>query len=252
MKVTVFTTVLGDTDPLRPPTVVNPAVRYVVLADRPLAVRPYVCVPIEVGPEGPCLASRRLKILADHQALEAPDVVLWHDAAFQLRADPLTVIARHLLRADLLAFRHPHRARIEQEADVLARMGVLPAATLEAQVATYRSEGWTDQRAITSTGYSIRRCTPAVRAFNKLWWSEVERWGWRDQMSVDYALWRTGLVVAHLPGHYRDNPYAKWTCYQPGAGRQAAAHAPAVRVPSARHPQPRVPWTVAAKGPVVI
>jgi Protein of unknown function (DUF616) len=209
MKITVFTTVLGDTDALRPATVINRRVRYVVFADRVLHVPPYECVWLEPSPLGPCLRSRQLKILMDHPALEAPDVVLWHDAAFRLRCDPLAVAAETLTGEDLVAFRHPHRTQIEDEARAIGQLGLMAPATLAAQIASYRAEGFT-QQAITSTGFSLRRVTATITAFNRAWWDEVARWGYRDQMSVDYCLWRAGLRVRYLPGHYRDNPHATW------------------------------------------
>jgi hypothetical protein len=215
MTVTVFTTVLGaDTDPLRPPTRVHPAVRYVCFTDHlTQPVPPYVLVREAVTTTGPYAAawhSRALKILATHPALGSPDVVLWHDAAFQLDCDPIAV-ARHLTPdLDMIAFRHPHRDTIEAEAVAIARLGYVPADTLQQQIAAYRTAGFTGQSVITSTGFSLRRVTPAVTVFNARWWQEVATWGWRDQMSVDYAIWTTGLRVAYLPGHYRENPYARW------------------------------------------
>jgi len=211
MTLTVFTAVVGRTDQLKLPTVVNPSARYVCFSDRPQAVAPYKCVPVDAAEIGPRLLSRRLKILADHPALGDPDVVLWHDAAFRMRVDPLALAAKAFAgdAVDMVAFIHPHRSQIEDEAVAIAGHGWIPKAVLDRQVATYRGEGFT-QTAITSTGFSLRQMTPRVRAFNRLWWNEVARWGWRDQMSVDYAAWKTGLRTAYIPGHYRDNPYAQW------------------------------------------
>jgi hypothetical protein len=208
MRVTVFTAVLGQTDPLRA-CVPVPGVRYVVLTDRPLAVPPYETVPYFASDSR--LASRHLKICANHPTLGDADVTLWHDAACQLRCDPLAVAAAALAGGvDVCAFKHPHRSRIEDEAEAVARLGYMPRAVTLAQVAHYRAAGFVDQTAITSTGFCLRRRTPAVEVWQRLWWDEVERWGWRDQLSVDYALWRSGVQVRYLTGHYRDNPHAKW------------------------------------------
>ena len=209
-SLTVFTTVLGKTDTLRPPRVVHPDIRYVCFADQPIDVPPYVTVRIDCGGDGPLKLSRRLKILADHPLLGQPDVTLWHDAAFELLSDPFAVLALTLTDADMLALRHPHRSAIEDEAIAIARLGYMPADILAAQIATYRADGFPEQQQITSTGYCLRRMTPTVRAFNAAWWAEVDTWGWRDQMSVDYAAWKTGVAITYIPGHYRDNPYALW------------------------------------------
>lgn len=212
--VVVYTTVLGTTDPLRP-CLPRPGVRYLVFADRDVHVVPYTCIRVDVGALGARLASRQLKILANHPALLESPVTLWHDAAFQLRCHPLTLAQQSLNGHDVVAFRHPHRTQIADEAEAIAKLGYMPAAVLQAQVASYTAAGFT-QSAITSTGFCLRRRTPAVEAWQAVWWAEVAQWGWRDQMSVDYALWRTGQSVTYIPGHYRDNPHAHWYCERPG------------------------------------
>jgi hypothetical protein len=181
------------------------------LSDTPQAAAPYECVRVEDREQlGARLLSRRLKILVNHPSLDHPDAVLWHDAAFRMDYDPVRLV-EEWLTADVhvLAFKHPHRTQIEEEAVAIAKWGWVPLETLQAQVATYRAEGFR-QTMITSTGLCLRRLTPQVRAFNALWWAEVRRWGWRDQMSVDYAIWKAGLTLRYIPGHYRDNSYCKW------------------------------------------
>lgn len=211
MKLTVVTAIVGTTDALKRPTVVNPRVRYVCLSDRPQAIRPYKCILVgDPHGLGAPLLSRQLKILIDHPALDAPDVVLWHDAAFRLDYDPVRLIDEWLSPdVNMLAFQHPHRTQIEDEARAIAKWGWLPLETMQRQIAQYRGEGFR-QAMITSTGFCLRRLTPKIRAFNAFWWDEVRRWGWRDQLSVDYAIWRCGIRLRYIPGHYRDNPYAKW------------------------------------------
>lgn len=209
MSVVVFTCVLGDTDPLRACRRM-PGVRYLCYADRAINVPPYETIPYDVGELGPQLASRRLKILANEPELLEADVTLWHDAAYQLQCNPVSLAEQWLREYDVLAMRHPHRNRIEDEAKAIASFGYMTADTLARQIAHYRAAGFTQQTAITSTGFCLRRRTPAVVAWQECWWSEVAAWGYRDQMSVDYALWRTGVEIGYIPGHYRDNPHARW------------------------------------------
>jgi len=213
--VTVFTCVVGATpDTVRMLNILhNPAVRYVCLSDRRTSPFPYQHVPVTVPAEQSAhLYARQLKILADHPALGESEVLLWHDAAFRLDLDP-AIVAR-VFREDstrqVVAFAHPDRTTVEEEAAAIVRCGYMDEATVTAQVAHYRSERWPTQTALTTTGYLLRRRTEAVRAFNQAWWDEVARWGYRDQMSVDYALWKTGLTCHYLAGSYRANRYARW------------------------------------------
>lgn len=210
MNLVVFTAIVGRTDALKAPTVVNPHVRYVCLSDRPQRVTPYECAIVPTAGQDIRLLSRRLKILADHPALGHPDVVLWHDAAFRMDCDPIALAVEAFTdEINMLAFQHPRRTQIEDEAAAIAHWGYAPLAHLQRQAATYRGEGFS-QTMITSTGFCLRRLIPRIVAFNRFWWREVERWTWRDQMSVDYAIWKSSVRLRYIPGHYRDNPYAKW------------------------------------------
>lgn len=208
MRLIVFTCVIGETDPLRRPLVVNRAVRYICFSDVPHRVPPYECVLVDRS-DDPKLLSREIKILANHPTLGDVDATLWHDAAFRLNCDPLGIAQLLLNDTNMVALRHPHRDRIEEEAAVITSFGWIPADVLQAQIAAYRADGF-QQSQITSTGLCFRRRTPALEAFNAFWWAQVQQWGWRDQMSVDYALWKTGIRPHYMPGHYRDNVYARW------------------------------------------
>ena len=208
---TVYTAILGKTDQLKAPAIINSAVRYVCFTDQPLQpVAPYELVMIPPCDGTARMLSRRIKILSDHPALGNPQVSLWHDAAFRLLVDPVQMLKYIQRGAEMVALQHPHRDRIEDEATAVAGWGWMPADVLQRQVAEYRTAGFAQQSRITSTGICLRRLNDRVRAFNECWWAEVARWGWRDQMCVDYALWKQDVRVEYMQGHYRVNPYAKW------------------------------------------
>ncbi len=213
MRIVVFTCAFGETDAVKAPTLVSPDVRYVALTGPQNAPRVYpyerVVVDCEASVAAERLMSRQVKILADHPALGDADVVLWHDAAFRMDSDPEEVVELALTDNNMVAFKHPDRSQIEDEAERIAHWGMVPLEAMKRQCVTYRGEGFR-QKAITSTGFCVRRRNAQIRAFNELWWAEVQRWGWRDQMSVDYSLWRTRVQPAYIEGHYRDNPFARF------------------------------------------
>lgn len=206
MKLVVFTVAIGDTDTVKTPAVVDQDATYVCFSDRP-CVAPYEWVPVQTD-EKPHLASRRIKLLADHPRLLEADALLWHDASYRLTSD-LAWIRHGLKHADAVAMFHPRRTRIEDEAVAIVRYGYLPMAQALAHVARYRAAGFQDQ-VITSSGLMGRRVSAAMQRFGMLWWEETQLWGGRDQGSVDYAAWATQIRLLHLPGTVRENPYAAW------------------------------------------
>lgn len=204
----VFTAAFGHTDAVRPPLVVAPDIRYLCFSDVPCPA-PYEWVPMEAG-EDPRRTARQIKILADHPALDSASMTLWHDASYQLTADPVWASALLEGRADVVAMRHPSRQTIEAEAWAIARYGYVELGAAQLRVAFYRAQGFRKNR-LTASGLLARRCAPHVVAYGRRWWEEVTtHWGGRDQGSLDYAMWSCGVRLQYVDGTIRDNPYAAW------------------------------------------
>lgn len=206
MRLIVYTSAIGDTDAVRAPTVIDPTVEYLCFSDRICPV-PYEWIRVPTAEDGTPPA-RRLKVLASHPRL-VDAATLWHDASFRLTSD-LTWAREALIASDLAAMWHPRgRQDIEAEAVAIARYGYVTIERAQALVAAYRLAGFKGT-GVTSGSLIARRAGPAVRAFNRTWWREVEQWHYRDQGSLDYAAWVADLRVLHVPGTVKENPYASW------------------------------------------
>jgi alkaline ceramidase TOD1/glycosyltransferase MUCI70-like protein len=225
MKLTVFTAVIGtQTDPLRPVQHPVPGVQYLCFTDQPLTVAGWTIRQVPAALD-PVVAARELKIRADATLkAEDPDVSLWMDAAYELKVDPRTV-ATQVWRADVAAFAHPDRTTIEQEGWALVRLGLVARPLIEAQMALCRATGFLPRHSLTSTGFLLRRHCARVQTFNAAWWGLFSEGGHtRDQMTMDWAAALMNVDVHHLPGHYRDNAYARWHKHRTVDGHAAHAH----------------------------
>lgn len=210
-RLVVFTAQIGPRiESVRPPLVVDPGAEYLCFSDRPVACPPYRWVLVEPEDADPRLASRRIKVLAAHPLLAAAGLLLWHDASYQLARDLAWVRERLACQDDLVAFQHARRRPLEREARQLVRYGYLSAEAAAAHVTRYREAGFTTVRSVTCGGLLARRRSARMEAFNRRWWAEVQLWGGRDQTSLDYAAWTSGVVVGHLDGRVKANAYARW------------------------------------------
>lgn len=209
MKVAVFTARIGeDTDPLREPRVVAPGVKYFCASDRAIqAGSAWQRIGVRVT-ESPVMAARWFKL--NLHVVAAPfDVAIWLDAAFELVVDPRELVAP-VLRGDIALFAHPDRTTVAEEGAAVVQRGFATATQVDPQLAHYAARGC-PAGPLSATGLLVRRGDDRTRDFNSLWWRELRRWGHpRDQVSVDYALWRAHMRVSVLPGHYRQNDYAIW------------------------------------------
>lgn len=212
----VYTTVFGETKPLHEPAIDTDA-RFVCFTDQPISSQRWEIIrtPVTATPARDC---RRLKQLS-HVVFPEATSTLWIDSCFSLRMDPLEVAAMH--EEPVVAFRHPHRSRITDEAEVIIDYGKAREDSIRSQLAAYRADGFdteaSPQTRLTAGGFLIRRHTEAVKRFNESWHHEVQARSLRDQMSLDYALWKTRVSVGYLQGTHLDNRYAQFTRYKRAA-----------------------------------
>jgi len=208
VKLVVYTTVLGDTDPLREP--MRPGkTRFVCFTDQSLQSKVWEIVRLgeTSAPKRTCRSFKQ----PSHLVFPEADATLWVDAQMHLFVDPLTLLAR--FPGELTGFRHPKRSRIKDECEAIIRAGKAKPDAVRAQLAAYQAEGWdTDtnpQRAITNGGFLLRRHTERVKAFNELWHHEVQSRTLRDQMSLDYCAAKVGLPIHYFPGDMVRNPFSR-------------------------------------------
>lgn len=146
----------------------------------------------------PCRRARAIKILS-HLCLPQYEFTIWVDGSVQiLRNDLLPFVEGLLARHDLAVFRHRLRSRLEHEAEVVANYGIDDAAVVHRQIEQYRNEGYVSDD-LAETGVLVRRTKKCV-VFESLWWEEVKNGSKRDQLSFGYAVWKTGLRRAWIPG----------------------------------------------------
>lgn len=213
MRVEVYTALLGALAPGTLPPPVPGADRYLCITDNQQLVNLGWDVVL-----APTLDARRAARFAKtHPHRFCPDaaVSVWIDGSFTLKQSPTTLVATAAaLNTDIVAFSHPDRHRMVDEAAIVARLKLADPATVQQQVQAYTAEGFDTESApihhLTTTGLLIRWLTPAVHTFNALWHEQLQRFTLRDQLSVDYCAWKLGLTIGYLDGHYRDNPYVQY------------------------------------------
>jgi hypothetical protein len=69
---------------------------------------------------------------------------------------------------------------------------------VNAQMARYRAAGYLAHHGLYENGVLMRRNTPALKEFEELWWREYSNGSVRDQLSMMYCAWATGISVAPI------------------------------------------------------
>jgi len=214
-EVVVYTAVFGGYDAMLPTTMSLPEGRHVCFTDVS-ASSPTRWDVRQVARrfDDPQLEARMYKLLA-HQWFPRARYSVWHDGNMSLKIRPEQAV-QYLGNHDVALFAHPERDCAYEEAGAILAMGKAPGAEekIRAQVMEYkRRRGYPAHHGLVATGLVVRRHTEAVARFNDAWWSELVRYSNRDQMSVNYVLWRLGMDYAVFPGNFWENEIVEFRDY---------------------------------------
>ena len=78
---------------------------------------------------------------------------------------------------------------------------------VDPQIERYREEGFPEKYGLGETRVLYRKNNDDCKKLMDAWWAEVEKGSHRDQLSFDYARWKTGVDIEFIPS---DLPYQKY------------------------------------------
>jgi hypothetical protein len=170
--------------------------------------------------ENPRLACRRLKT-APH-ILFPGEATLWVDAAYRITA-PVEAIALFARGAEFAAFKHSARKNCYEESRRVMQRQLCSPSAVKGMMRRYEADSFCPQH-LTCGGFLYRRHTPLAVRQAEVWWSQISECSWRDQLSIDYAAWKAGLDIFHLPGSSTGNVFAIHHSHR--AAWKVAGHTP--------------------------
>jgi hypothetical protein len=185
----VYTALFGGYDKLAP-AATTPGVRFVLFTDGP-DVAGWECLrphPTEVTSRR---ENRKYKIRS-HLLFPHAEWTLYHDANLPLTTDPRDIVAN--CHGGLNLYRHPWRPCAYAEGKAVAWQ--VSDKSLKKQLQRYRREGFPENFGLYCGGFLVRN--NEANDINNLWWDEYRAGCCRDQISLPYALWRTGGAPVHV------------------------------------------------------
>jgi len=102
--------------------------------------------------------------------------------------------------SDFLVRLHPQRGCAYDEGRWLIKKDRYDTEDIKKQLNFYKKEGFPAQNELYHTVQLIRRHTKRLKEFSRLWWEQVERFSYRDQVSLPYAIWKFGMKISVFPG----------------------------------------------------
>lgn len=213
-RIAVVTAMTGGKDQMVDPGVAGTDADFIAFTDAPQpGLERWKVQPIPTWSSDPVFAHRRharaIKVLAT-MFLPEYEFVIWHDAHCDLRVVPEVLVNRFLEqpKADIAAFRHTKRQCAYDEARRVIWKDLDSYPVVKAQVRFMRKAGFPAEAGLFETPLIIRRNCSAVRSLELAWWDQIARYSSRDQISLPYASWKTGVAIHPLePGTTWDNEF---------------------------------------------
>lgn len=207
-RTVIYTAIFGGYDELREPVFVPKNCDFVCFTDRPQKSKIWQMHIVDPPVPGDMTRSnRRIKILA-HEYVPEYEYSVYLDGTFLVHGDVNELVEKYLENANMAAYPHPERRCIYEEAEAVVRAGKDGPEVVRRQMMRYRAEGYPARNGLIMSGILVRRHhAPDVRRTMELWWREESTQSKRDQLSFNYAAWRTSLPFVYIPGNLKDNPY---------------------------------------------
>jgi hypothetical protein len=123
------------------------------------------------------------------------EISLWLDSNITLFKPPTQLVEQYLQDCDICTFTHWGRQCIYQEADTCSQLGLDDPEIIRKQMEKYRIEGYPEMNGLNAGGFILRRHTKEVAEFNRFWWDQINQYSKRDQLSLNYCIWKTGIKM---------------------------------------------------------
>jgi hypothetical protein len=145
--------------------------------------------------------------------IESFDIAIWHDSSVQLHCDKLQKLVEMGRKHMISAFHHI-RYCVYSEAIACINQKKDNPIKLTWQIYRYFKEGLPANYRLHETTIMVIQVEPYVESlFRKIWWNEILKYSRRDQISLPYARYKTGVEVnllAHWTAKGHDNEFSTY------------------------------------------
>ena len=198
MEVIVYSGNIGGYDTPKEQAVKIPNARYLLFTDNPVPVKGWEVIAVNDSRHQREIA-RDIKVNA-HEWLPKHDLSIWVDHAFTLN-----VASKLPVTHDVTCYAHHARNCIYQELEVCRLIGHISTHDANRLLATLADLKYPKNNGLCSSGFMLRRNT---KDFNMEWWSLMQEFSMRDQLTQHLAAWLTGTQIGYFQnGNVYSNPY---------------------------------------------
>lgn len=210
-KICVYTCITGNYDNLKDIKKENGIDYYCFTNNRNIKSSAWNVIYIEDKSLSNVLLARKTKILGN-DIVNSYDIALWMDGAVSFNKPIKDFINYYLKDKDnFVAFKHGERNNIHDEMSACCSCLKESKEKIINLEKFYCREGYPDNNGlIESTVYIKRPKDPLVQKTMEIWFFMVKNYSHRDQLSFNYAIYKTGLKVKWINKKVFNNEWFRW------------------------------------------
>lgn len=214
VKIVVYTCITGGYDNLIRPAKTE-GVDYICFTDN-IKVSPngWIIKPIPEGLEGltNVKKQRMIKVLP-HKYLSEYDISIWVDGSVEVKGDVMQFMKPFIYDGHSIFIPdHPARNCIYRECDAVKALKKDTTDLPDKQMKKYKEEGYPVKNGLVQSNIMVRwhNDEDCIKVM-ELWANEIMNFSHRDQLSFNYALWKSGLsCFKALDKKTCNSAYFKW------------------------------------------
>ncbi len=151
--------------------------------------------------------ARKIKILG-HDRIKNYKIAVWTDADIIWQKSISDFVETYLRDAPFAIFKHHARNSIYDESIACLKMAKDSKISILKTLDFYQSENFPDNIGLCeSTVFIKNQADPKVIQTMQLWFNMVKNFSYRDQLSFNYAVWKTNLKINYIPLNVWDNSW---------------------------------------------
>jgi len=209
-KIALYTAIVGKYDSIKLPEKLDPRIDYFLFTDTPAPETGIWQIrPITYHDSDPVRTARYIKT-HPHTLLSDYDIAIWLDANVMIVEEISVLIDRFISSEQAVgAIPHPYRDTITEEYHACKKLNKDDVRALKRQLDFYKMEGFETSSLLESGLIFLDLKNPLTEDFLNCWWSQIDTFSRRDQISLPYALHTAGVSTFHIterPNNLRTLP----------------------------------------------
>lgn len=207
-KVLIYTAVFGNYDIITEPKYVDENCEYICFTDNlNLQSKVWKIIYVKGKYDSKNRSAKIYKILP-HKFISGYDWTIWVDGNYILKGSMRRLLEESIQNTKMAFLVHTERNCIYDEANVCIAEKKDEPSIIEEQVYRYHKEGYPVDNGLICGSCIIRNIKDEdVKQLMEAWWEQIENNSLRDQLSFNYAAWKTGISYDLMKIHTFINPY---------------------------------------------